>query len=224
MNGSCLPSVPAGHSGPAALIVRHAERHPIPDLRSALEVGLTEKGKGDARDFGSLLRGFETVRVFHSPALRCRETSEGIMEGVRGNGTSVQGLTEIPGLCAPYIRDPRRILGEAGRLGSVFLRQWFDGKYGEDLIMPSNEAADLVLSQILARLAEPGGDGRLDVHVSHDWEILLLREMLMGARYEEDGWIGYLEGIMFVPDGDGFLALMNGRSGRFRYRDGRRVD
>lgn len=223
MNGSGIPRVPDGHKGPAALIVRHAERYPITDIFRAREVGLTEKGKVDAKDYGSLLRGFDTVRLFHSPAVRCRQTSEGIIEGVRGNGTTVQCLTEIPGLCTPYIRDGQAVLKEAERLGSGFLRAWFDGKYHEGAIMPADEAADLVLSPILQRLAEPGGAGRLDVHVSHDWEILLLREELLGTKYERDGWIGFLEGILFVPEGDGFRAVMNGRSTRFRYAGGRRT-
>ena len=223
MSGAAIPSMLGDHRGPAALIVRHAERHPITDITRALEVGLTEKGKEDAKAFGSLLRGFDTVRVFHSPALRCRETSEGIIKGLQGNGTEVQCLTEVPGLCTPYIKDGRRLLSEAQRHGNAFLRAWFDGRYDDDMIMPTREAADLVLAPILGRLAEPGRAGRLDVHVSHDWEILLLREELLRVKYEDVGWAGFLEGILFVPEGDGFTAFSNGLSAKFRYSDGRRL-
>lgn len=223
MTSSGAPDVPDGYKGPAALIVRHAERYPITDVFRALEVGLTERGKADAKAFGSLLRGFSTVRAFHSPALRCRQTSEGIVEGLRGNGTAVHLPVEVPGLCSPYIRDRRAVFREVERLGNDFPRAWYDGRFSGEMIMPAEEAVDLVLSPVLTRLAEPGGPHRLDVHVSHDWEVLLLREKLLGARYEKDGWIDFLEGMLFIPEGDGFRAIMNGRSTSFRYSGGRRA-
>lgn len=181
---------------PCAVIVRHAARHPIEDIRKSLEIGLTEQGHRDARRFGRSLEGFRRVRVFHSPAVRCQETAEAMMAGLEGNGTVLCGAVAEPALCAPYLMD-EACLSDATLLGRGFIRAWFEGRLPEGAILPPPRAADMVLAPIVARLSEPGGEGRLDVHVSHDWEICLLREQLLGIRYEEAGWPPYLDGIVF---------------------------
>ncbi len=188
-----------------AAIVRHADRPSIASVTESLGVGLNEKGREDARRFGERITGERQVRFFHSPAVRCRETAEAMTVGLAGNGNKVLGSTETWDLCAPYLLDDRT-LEVADRLGHGFMRAWFNGEIDKEWILPAPVASDKVLRPILERLADPNGTTRLDIHVSHDWEVILLRDTLFGTRYEQDGWIGYLDGIVFIRDGPKVLA------------------
>jgi hypothetical protein len=33
--------------------------------------------------------------------------------------------------------------------------------------------------------------------VSHDWNILVLRELLLGVLHEDAGWLNFLDGLAF---------------------------
>ena len=197
--------IPSGN-GPCAIILRHAERHHVPSIAESLAVGITEKGRKDAFEAGRSIQGAGTIRLFHSPAVRCRETAEAIAEGFLSAGGMVESTKETWDLCAPYLLDTI-ILKEADRQGHAFMRSWFDGKFDPEWILPTSESADMVLAPIIAGLQEDGWAERMDIHVSHDWEIVLLRDELFGTRYEEEGWIEYLDGIKFLPGGTGFRAM-----------------
>jgi len=189
-----------------AAIVRHADRPPIATVTESLGVGLNEKGRENARRFGEGIAGERQVRFFHSPAVRCRETAEAMSVGLAGNGNKVLSCTETWDLCAPYLLDDRT-LEVADRLGHGFIRAWFNGEIDKEWILPAPDASDKVLHPILERLTDPCGTTRLDIHVSHDWELILLRDTLFGTQYEQDGWIGYLDGMVFMKDGGKLTAL-----------------
>jgi broad specificity phosphatase PhoE len=182
---------------------------------------LTEKGKLDAFEMGRTIEGFERIRLFHSPAVRCRETAYAIAQGFSDRGGTVHGTIETPDLCAPYLKDDR-VLKEAERQGHGFMRSWFIGQFDPDWISPTSEAADIVLAPLLQRMMEGEAD-QLDIHVSHDWEIMLLREELLGVRYEEAGWIDYLGSIHFSGHENGFMVRDGDQRCTFAFSSGRRV-
>jgi hypothetical protein len=73
-------------------------------------------------------------------------------------------------------------------------------------------AAEQIVTRKLAylteRLQQPDPHGRrLDLHVSHDWNILTLRERLCGVRHEEAGWLNFLDGVAFTVAVDGLRAV-----------------
>ncbi|KQM11210.1 hypothetical protein AOA80_10080 [Methanomassiliicoccales archaeon RumEn M1] len=208
-------------NGPCAIIVRHAARHPIVDIRRSLEVGLTDEGMNDARRFGSTVGAFSCVRLFHSPALRCQQTAEHMMRGLEGNGASVSITGPERNLCAPYMKD-ESCLARAAQVGKGFIREWFEGQLDEEWILDTAAAADMVMAPIVERLQEPGGEGRLDIHVSHDWEISLLREELFGLRHEDVGWPPFLDGILFRADGGKIKVMYNSHETSFKMVNGRR--
>jgi broad specificity phosphatase PhoE len=175
----------------AAIIVRHAERPPILSMVDSLGIGLTEKGMDDAFHFGRSLPHYPEARVWHSPSLRCHQTAEKIADGLRANGTNVLHFQEDWSLCGPYVLETECLI-QAEKLGDRFMREWFEGNIDPRIISPVSEAVPMVLDPILMKLkAAPG----LDVHVSHDWDIMLLREALMGMKYEDEGWLTYLDGL-----------------------------
>jgi broad specificity phosphatase PhoE len=205
--------------GPVSIILRHAERYAVPSIDDSLGIGLTAKGMEDSRRFGESIAGRRPVRLFHSPAVRCRETAEGMAEGLRSAGHQVLSIEESRSLCAPYLKDAC-VLRDADRLGHEFMRAWFEGRFDRNWLLPTPEAADMVLSAVIDGLREDRD--RLDIHVSHDWEVVLLREELLGVRYEDAGWVDYLAGMAFTRSGSGFIASAHDGQGRFAFRDGRR--
>jgi len=191
----------------AAIIVRHAERFPLTSVVDSMGVGLTEKGLRDALDFGRSIPFFPKARVWFSPALRCIQTAEGIAEGMRERGTEVLLFQEEWNLCGPYVKETDCLI-QAERLGDRFLREWFEGRVDPRIIDPAPQAFHMVLDPIIEKLGTAEG---IDVHVSHDWDIMMLRESLFGTKHEAEGWLPYLDGLIFLPSDGGYRACYRER-------------
>jgi hypothetical protein len=187
---------------PTAVFMRHAPRPPVVDLAQSPSVELTALGREAAEAFGAELAGLCAVRIFHSPILRCAQTAAHIALGTRAAGVATEVLGARPELGASYLVDAGEVIRLGNALGRAFVRQWFAGEIGEAVIRP----AAAVLAEYLGYLARELGDGtasdRVDLHVTHDWNVLLLREGTLGLRHEEAGWIDYLDGLLVEPHED----------------------
>lgn len=196
-----------------AAIIRHAERYPIVDPSRPCDAEIKPAGAEAARAFGAGLSGFDSVRLLHSPVTRCRQTAECIAEGASKIGlrTEILGPQEVLGV--DYILD----LVEAGRLtalhGDHFVRLWFEKKIPEAVIWSTDRLAEAKFSFLRRRLLEPHSGGRrLDLHVSHDWNIIVLREYLLGVRHEDTGWLDFLDGLCFSNTEERLRAYYRNRS------------
>ncbi|MBI2514169.1 MAG: histidine phosphatase family protein [Opitutae bacterium] len=191
---------------PVAAVMRHAARHPIADPQRPEIAELTTDGCAAAEAFGAQLGSFSRVRLFHSPVKRCQQTAECIARGVQVAGGSVELVGAHPALGIDYIRD----LAEAGRLtvqhGEHFVRLWFEGRVPPAVIDPIPALAALKLDFVRAQLAA-AAPGSLDLHVSHDWNIIILREHLVGVRHEDAGWLTFLDGVTFRAGERGLRAV-----------------
>lgn len=198
--------VEAHAGGPVAAVMRHAARHPIADPRRPELAELTADGCAAAEAFGAELGNFSRVRLFHSPVKRCQQTAECIARGVAGIGGRAELVGAHPALGIDYIRD----LAEAGRLtaihGDHFVRLWFEGQVPPSVIDPAPTLAALKLDFVCSQLAA-AAPGTLDLHVSHDWNIIILREHLVGVRHEDAGWLTFLDGVAFRPSERGVRAI-----------------
>lgn len=195
---------------PAAAILRHAARHPILDAARPELAEITLEGAATAEALGRRIRGFARLRLFHSPVKRCRQTAECIARGAVAAGVEVESVGAEDALGVDYILDLR----EAGRLSQVhgehFVRLWVLGEVPGRIIRGTKQVAETKMECLTRRLLEPALHGRrLDLHVSHDWNIMALREHLLGVRHEEAGWLNFLDGLG--------LSLKDGRM-RVRYR------
>lgn len=184
---------------PLAAVMRHAARHPIADPRQPAVAELTPDGCAAAESFGRQLTGFARLRLFHSPVNRCRQTAECIARGAESNGVAIEWRGPQPELGLEYIRD----LGEAGRLtidhGEHFVRLWFGGQVPTNVIDDARRIADQKTAFVRRNLQELASvPGALDLHVSHDWNIIVLRELCAGVRHEDVGWLSFLDGVVFT--------------------------
>ena len=210
----------------AGLVVRHAERHPIVDLRTHHALLLTERGHAMANDGGRALASTLAstassnastasslrLRAVHSPVERCAETARGLVAGARAAGlvADVQGSDVVLG--DPFLRDRRRALEHAHALQHGFLRAWFDGRVDDDVLQDHRAAAaDQVAAW--ARHLDDGAAADVVVLVSHDWNIALVREVVLGVRHE-DTWPHFLDGVVVARDGGDVVVGYGGRTAR----------
>ncbi len=198
---------------PVAAFLRHAERHQIADVSDPTKAEITSAGAAAAEAFGVGIKGFDCIRIFHSPVKRCWQTADAIARGIvsRGGVADVAGPEDALGI--DYILD----LKEAGRLtlkhGDHFVRLWFSGQIASSVIEDAEKIAALKIAHLTQRLQEPCPRGRrLDLHVSHDWNILVLRELLVGVRHEDAGWLNFLDGVAFAPAPGGLRAIYRDRA------------
>jgi hypothetical protein len=195
-----------------AVVLRHAARHPIADPREPLAAELTSAGRQDAEAFGSRLRGFAHVRLFHSPVKRCQQTAECVAAGAARAGLAVELVGAQPELGVAYILDQIETGRMSGVHGEHFVRLWFTNQVSERLILRAPDIARRKLTYLRARLAEPADGGRrIDLHISHDWNVLILRELLLGVRHEDAGWAPFLDGVVFTAEAEVLRAFYRER-------------
>lgn len=181
--------------GPTALFLRHAERFPIVDYASSTLAELTPDGGDAAEAFGAQLAGFPRIRLFHSPVNRCRQTAERIARGAAAAGVQVELVGPQAPLGIDYILDDDALEPLLLRHGDAFVRLWFSGQIAERIIRPPQALAAAWLTYLTAQMDHD--PARLDLHVSHDWNAMILREFLLGIRHEDAGWLTFLDGLVF---------------------------
>ena len=185
-----LPEV----TGKLAIIIRHAERDPIEFMANALEARLTDNGKADAFQLGRSLARYNPVNIYHSPVPRCLQTAESILEGIvscNEPATIVGYLLELGG---PYITSTwDAVVNSIEKFGhSAFIRKWFDNELPSNLIMPLPDAAHMQLG-ILVNQLQSGNYS--SINITHDWNIMILREYFFNLRHEDIGDPDYLDGV-----------------------------
>jgi hypothetical protein len=181
----------------ALFLLRHAERGPVTDIGTHASVLLTERGLLDARLLGGLIgRRFGPAAVWHSPVPRCRQTAEALAEGA---GAAVAG--PLAWLGGDFIGgEPAWINAQFAASGhDGFLRLWFDGAYPPARIAPLSEAAGYEMRQAIGHL--DASTVPLSIGVTHDWNLLLLRERYLGLRHEEVGLPSYLDSVAVLRRG-----------------------
>lgn len=200
--------------GPTVLLLRHAPRGEITDARTGHDVPLTPEGEALATDLGAriapLLRRDDAVVLAHSPVPRCRQTAAAIRTGLSTALNSATVIGDRGHLGGPYLVDPRRALDTAAHLGPRFLRRWFDGALPASLVQPCTEAASDQVAAAVEVLDHPERP-RLAVLVSHDWNLMLVREHFFGVRHEDAGWIDFLDGVSIRRAAEGLALSYRGR-------------
>ncbi len=186
---------------PVTLMVRHAERFEITRYSKPLHALLTEQGKADAVEYGKAAAALSPLTIYHSPVERCRQTAEGIARGIEEAGGEVERQGPCRELGDPYVMDNYDSTWELfDRFGpDGFFREWFSGRLSRDILLPLKEAAEIgrnCLREINAK-----HDNSV-LAVTHDWNIMIIREFFLKQRHEDIGMPGFLEGLVYYRQGD----------------------
>jgi broad specificity phosphatase PhoE len=179
-----------------AALMRHSAREFEPGRHDLLNP-LTDEGRVVAEDFGKALPKNLLVRGYASPAERCVETARLILKGHGDMGGRVTRHRPIEALGVFYVLDQMRMYramtAAAGQV--AFLAHWFDGKVPPDVMMPADLAAKLVGRVVASKLAAPLERPQLDVCVSHDMSLYLVRDRLLGLGRGRAGNLTYAVSI-----------------------------
>jgi broad specificity phosphatase PhoE len=188
-------------------LMRHSAREFEPGRHDLLNP-LTDEGRTLARRLGNELPKALLARAYASPAQRCVETAELILEGHKERGGRVARQRPVEALGVFYVLDQmkmyRAMTQATGQ--APFLERWFAGAVEGDVMMPADVAAKLVARVAAAKLDSPIARPQLEICVSHDMTLYLVRDRLLGRPVAESGVVNFLDAVMFYHR-DGQLMM-----------------
>jgi len=189
------------------LLMRHSAREYEPGRHDLLNP-LTDEGRQLALQLGRGLPKALTVRGYTSPAERCVDTADQIMAGHQeGNGPIMRNRV-VEALGVFYVLDQMKMFMAMQAAGGLvdFQRGWFAGEVASDILMPAQASAEVIARLATEKLKEKPGKPRLDLMVSHDFTIYLLKHQLLGQDADRYPDVIYLDGIaVFERDGKTFM-------------------
>ncbi len=185
-----------------AVLMRHSAREFEPGRHDLLNP-LTDEGRELAEALGRGLPPHVLARGYASPAERCMETAELMLRGHAANGGKVTRHRAVEGLGVFYVLDQMRMFkAMTSAEGQVpFLRRWIEGGIAADVMMPADDAARLVARVVAEKLRQSVARPQLDLCVSHDMTLYLVRDRLLGIA-PEAGPVEFLDSVVvFERDG-----------------------
>ncbi|MBD3647275.1 MAG: histidine phosphatase family protein [Pseudomonadales bacterium] len=195
-----------GGADHVVLLMRHSAREFAPDIHD-LENPLTEAGRELALDLGRRLDRSLLLRGYASPAARCVDTANLILEGHRSADGEVTRTRPVEGLGVFYVLDQMKMfrIMQAAEGQQPFLEHWFAGGVPGDVMMPADLAARLVAQVAAEKLNQALEKPQLDILVTHDMTLYTVRDRLLGQSIGEFGDIEFLDGLILFRRGGRLL-------------------
>lgn len=166
----------------------HMEREPI--------MWLTEEGKQFANTFGRNIPNTEVVRFFSSMLGRCIETAYQADKGYTACGGKTESNIVTIELAPSFVKNPPEVFKLHRELGTTELfSQWFAGNLSDEIVGQSKEVASTMIGTLTGLLAE-GPGSHVDIAVSHDWNLYMIKHHLLNLDIEQTIVVEYLEGIV----------------------------
>ena len=195
----------------AVLLMRHSARtfdRSINDLKNKL----TDHGRNLCTQLGTALPKDVHVRGYASPAHRCVETAEKVIEAHGLNGGSV-GRTRPAEAFGPfYALDQQKMwkgLSEAPGLAE-YVGEWFASQTPVDALMPPEMAVKMITRVMQAKLGTEMPGKSLDLCVTHDLTIFTVRHGV-GLEPVDGPTVEFLDGlVMFEKDGRTWMRSHHG--------------
>jgi hypothetical protein len=194
-----------------AVLLRHSARTFHPDIND-LDNQLTDEGRALASRLGGLLPKGLKLRGYASPAQRCMDTAELMLGSYAASGGVVTRTRQVEAFGVFYALDQQRMWkGFASAGGMIpYVQKWFAGEIPSEALMPTQLAASLVCHVLAGRLDSPIGERTLDVCVTHDLTVHLVREALLG-QVADLAPVEFLDAlVMYRSDGNLMLASHHG--------------
>jgi broad specificity phosphatase PhoE len=186
----------------ALALIRHSAREYEPG-RHDLDNPLTDEGREYARRLGMRLPKALMLRGYASPPQRCMETAELVLDSHRQGGGGVTRHRPVEALGVFYALDQRKMwkgMVDAGGL-VAYLQSWFAGEVPSDAMMEPTLAANQVIRALTGKLDQPVAAQQLDLCVSHDITLHLVRDRLLGEAVDSSP-VAYLDALVLFRLGD----------------------
>ncbi len=189
-----------------ALLMRHSAREFNKNVHDLVNP-LTEEGRDLSRRLGEALPKSHTLRGYASPPERCIETAQLALLGHASRGGEATRVRPVEGLGVFYVLDQMkmfRALEESDGMDG-FIDRWVRGKLPRDAMMPADQAARLVLDIVAAKLDHPVAERQIDLCVTHDLTVHMVRDRLLGA-WPDYGPVEFLDALaVYRRDGRLFM-------------------
>jgi hypothetical protein len=203
------------------VLMRHSAREFAPD-RHDLENPLTEQGRELALELGAKLPKHLLLRAYASPPERCMETAALVLEGHRREGGETTRHRPLEALGVFYALDQMKMWKGMDAAGGLvaYLGAWIRGEVAPDVMIPADVAAGLILRVLAQKIRQPVADAQLDLCVSHDMTLYLVREVLLGEPADGPA-VGFLDALVLYEDADGlWMTSHHGERRRLGERAG----
>jgi hypothetical protein len=186
----------------AVVLMRHSAREFKPEVHD-LENPLTERGRELAIKLGEGLDPDLMIRSYASPPARCIETASLISQQHIARGGKGQATRVVEGLGVFYILDQIRMwkgmsIGDGGM--TSYLQRWFDDELGGDEMIPADQAANIIFNVMVGKLLQQKDKPALDICVSHDTSLIVVREKLLQFPLADFGAIEFLDCIVLYRE------------------------
>ncbi|MFX3657703.1 MAG: histidine phosphatase family protein [bacterium] len=201
--------------GHAVLVMRHSAREFVPGRHDLINP-LTHEGRDAARRLGERLPKSLTVRGYASPPERCVETAALILDGHRRGGGSATRHRPLEALGVFYALDQMRMWKGMDAAGGLvpYVSSWVQGRVPADAMMPAETAARLLLAVLAGKLRQPLAERQLDLCVTHDMTLYMLREVLLGEPADGPP-VNFLDALLlFERDGALWMCSHHGEPRR----------
>lgn len=204
----------AARGGSWSVLLRHAERPPIPPGEFGSDLPITDAGRRSALALGRRL-GASLRRLVTSPVRRCVETAEALRTGA---GVAVEIKLDLrlgaPGVWIADATEAERWFLELG--AAEVVRRQIAGE-----ALPGMRALDDGAARLIDLLFAPvGDDDGLALYVTHDAVMAPLMANLYGLPALDDVMPHFLEAAVFDLRPRDPTCTWRGR--RSQARDGRR--
>lgn len=204
-------TIKAGDVSRMLVIMRHSARHY--DHENPINepfMGLTEEGKAISHDWGAALPKGMTVGFYSSFIGRCIETAYLIDKGyVRQGGETRHNIIEKT-LSPYYVRDAGRLFQDY-MTEAAFFQQWFAEEIPESIIDHPGDIARELAGFCVERLVSGGPDTPgMDIGITHDWNLYVIRQYLLGVPFAQQGKVEYLDGVVVYQQGGYFYLMTDG--------------
>ena len=189
------------------LLMRHSAREYEPGRHDLLNP-LTDEGRDLAHKLGESLPKAYAVRGYTSPAERCAETASIMMAAHKAGGGETMRNRVVEALGVFYVLDQMKMFMAMQAAGGLvdFQTQWFAGNVAPDILMPARTSAEIIGNLVKHKLAESTDGPKLDLMVSHDFTVYLLKDQLLGQDSQRYPDVIYLDGIAFFKRDGRFWA------------------
>ena len=178
------------------LLMRHSAREFNPDVHD-LENPLTDEGRELSQRLGRQLPKAYTLRGYASPAGRCVETAQLCLDGHAAEGGSSTRVRPVEGLGVFYVLDQMKMYRVMRDMGSLqqFVSAWSDRAIPQDALIPAQEAARILMRVVSEKLSQSVGEKQIDVCVSHDLSLYLVRDRLL-SESPDQGPVEFLDALL----------------------------
>lgn len=195
---------------PIAVLLRHAERDPLPDGDAGNAVEITAEGRRLAEYLGSAFGA--RLRTLHSsPVLRCLQTAEAVREGAKAElPIQPNRLLGDPGI---FVRDGDLAWQNWGALGHAGVMQWLIS--GQERLpgMADPKPAAYALVRHMVSLA--GKEVGIHLFVTHDSVLAAVVGRLLGPIIDSADGPRFLEGLLAWKEGRNIHVGFRESRGKF---------